>query len=73
MFIASRREDWAFGMMVLGSAETIEEMGDWIADYILEEEGGSKVFVFKVDYAPVMQYTVIQEVRGDAWDGTAKP
>lgn len=73
MFIASRREDWIFGMTTLGSAETIEEMEEWVQEYTSDEEDGSKLFIYKVDCAPVMQYTVIHEVRGDSWDGTTKP
>lgn len=73
MFIASRREDWNIGLLILWTAETIEEMEGWVKDYALEGEDGSKIFVYWVDPVPAMQYTVIREVRGDSWDGTTKP
>lgn len=73
MFVARRQEYWNPLQGFLHFTDTIEEMERWVQDYTADEEDGAKLFVFKVDYAPVMQYTVIREVRGDAWDGTAKP
>lgn len=73
MFIATRRPDWAPIMgQVLGARETIEEMESWVATYMEEEPDGDRMYIYKVDVLPVMKYTVVHEIRGDAWDGPTK-
>lgn len=73
MFVANRRPDWAPIMgQVLGARETIEEMESWVATYMEGEPDGNQMYIYKVDFLPVMKYTVVHEIRGDAWDGPAK-
>lgn len=72
MFIASRSEDWSIRHYISHVAENIEQMERWVRDYAEGEEDGTTFYVYKVESAPVMKYTVVREVRGDAWGGTAQ-
>lgn len=69
MFVTSRNSTWSVGKPFLKSAETIEEMEEWLKDYSSDSGGGEEFFTYAVEVIPQMRYTVIHETRGDIWDG----
>lgn len=72
MFVATRRIEWTPLTSVLHATDTIEQMESWIESFMEEKSDGDQMYVYQVDITPVMKYTVVHEIRGDAWDGPSE-
>lgn len=69
MFIVSTRTNWRPGDSALFVTEDLKEAEGWIVKGSDDSQHGAKFYLYKVEAVPVMQYTVVREVRGDVWDG----
>lgn len=71
MFILSTHPDWTPAKRFWSMCGGITEAETLVEGWSEGRSDGEILYLYEVEVRPVMSYRVVNEVRGDVWDGAA--